>query len=148
MQSSTTPMMSAGDLLSIAATIVGCHVPEDSDMTVFRNSTFLASVIALGSVGAVQARDVGPRLVGGGENTQVVYAEPSRNVVGGGHATISGGADNLRITYGPRATAQAAIGRVAELVGGGDNAQVVYHQTAPSGSMVAGAAGWPHGGPR
>ncbi len=101
-----------------------------------RNALF-ASAIALGTFGVAQAQDLGPRLVGGGENTQVVYAEPSRNVVGGGAATITGGADNLRIAYGPRVDAQAPR-YVAELVGGGNNTEVVYHEIVPATTMLAG----------
>lgn len=65
-----------------------------------RNTVF-AAAIALGTFGAAQAQDAGPRLVGGGDNTQVVRAEPGRNVVGGGSATLTGGGDDRHLAYGP-----------------------------------------------
>jgi hypothetical protein len=102
------------------------------------HNALFASVIALGAAGMAQAQDLGPRLVGGGEDAQVVYAEPSRNVAGGGVASISGGGNNMQIAYGPRVTTQAGIGLFAELTGGGDNAEVVYRQVAPSATMLAG----------
>jgi len=101
-------------------------------------SALIASVIAFGTLGAAQAQDNGPRLVGGGDNAEVVYAVPSRNVVGGGAATIIGGGDNLRIAYGSGTTAQAQNDLVAELTGGGDDQRIVYHTVTPAGSMVAG----------
>ena len=107
--------------------------------------TLLASVLALGAIGAAQAQDNGPRLVGGGDNAQVVYAEPSRNVVGGGVASISGGGENTRVAYGPAVTTEAPSSYVAELVGGGENARLVYRQVAPSDSLLAGQPGAPRG---
>jgi hypothetical protein len=110
----------------------------------FRNALF-ASLIALGATGVAQAQDAGPRLIGGGDNTQRVYSQPSRNVVGGGAASITGGGDDMRIAYGQGVTTEVASGLVAELVGGGDNAQLVYRQAAPSDSLLAGQASRPHG---
>jgi hypothetical protein len=100
-------------------------------------NALIASVIALGTLGAAQAQDNGPRLVGGGDNAEVVYAVPSHNVVGGGAATITGGGDNLRIAYGSGTTTQQQRGLVAELHGGGDNAQLVYRPVTPSDSLLA-----------
>jgi hypothetical protein len=101
-----------------------------------RNALF-ASMIALAGAGVAQAQDRGPHLVGGGENAQVTYGAPSGNIVGGGFASLSGGANNLRITYGPDVAAEAANGTVARLVGGGDNEQVIYDQVAPAVSFLA-----------
>jgi hypothetical protein len=112
--------------------------------TMIRNA-LLASVIAFGAVGIAQAQDAGPRLVGGGDNAQVVYAEPSHNVVGGGAATITGGGDNLRIAYGSGTTAQAQNGLVAELIGGGDNKQLVYRAAVSSGALLAERTARPRG---
>jgi hypothetical protein len=109
-----------------------------------RNAVF-ASVIALGAIGGAQAQDAGPRLVGGGDNAQVVYAEPSHNVVGGGAATITGGGDNLRIAYGSGTTTQEQHGLTAELIGGGDNKQLVYRPAVPAGAMVAERTAQPRG---
>jgi hypothetical protein len=49
-----------------------------------RNAVF-ASVIAFGAIGAAQAQDAGPRLVGGGDNKQLVYrpAVPAGAMVAG-----------------------------------------------------------------
>lgn len=97
----------------------------------------LASALALGTAGAALAQG-GPRLVGGGENAQVVYDAPSQNVVGGGVASISGGGDNTQIAYGSTVTSEAPNGLVAEMVGGGENTQVVYHAAQAPASLLAG----------
>ena len=47
----------------------------------------LASTLAFGLSGVALAQG-GPRLVGGGEDAQVVYDAPSENVVGGGSAGV------------------------------------------------------------
>jgi hypothetical protein len=103
----------------------------------FRN-VLLVSLLTLGAAGCTGAQDFGPRMVGGGNDSQVVYNAPNRNVVGGGVATLSGGGDDMRIAYGPNTKTMAQTGLVAELIGGGENSQLVYHQAAPSGTMVAG----------
>ena len=105
----------------------------------FRNALF-ASVIALGAAGAAQAQDRGPHLVGGGKDAQVVYSEPSRNVVGGGVASLSGGGKDRQIAYGPAVTTEAATGLVARLENVNGDLRVVYGPAAPSGSMLAGRA--------
>ena len=110
----------------------------------FRNALF-ASVMAIGAAGAAQAQDLGPRLVGGGETAKVVYSEPSRNVVGGGSASLSGGGDNQRIAYGPDVTAEASNGTVARLENVNGDLRVVYAPAAPSGSMAAGRTFRPRG---
>ena len=112
--------------------------------------TVLASILAIGTIGAAQAQGLSaydattylPREVG--------------NVVGGGGATLSGGGDNMLISPSgggagggmlfaqvPRlaravntTTGGASVeyleperapsGREARLIGGGDNAEVVY----------------------
>jgi hypothetical protein len=103
----------------------------------FRNALF-ASVMVLGAAGVAQAQDLGPRLVGGGENAQVVYSEPSRNVVGGGSARLSGGGDDQQIAYGPGVTTEASNGTVARLENVNGDLRVVYGPAASSGSMIAG----------
>jgi len=60
-------------------------------------SIFLASALTLGALGAAQA--AGPQLVGTGDNAQLVYDAPSRNVVGGGVATLKGADENATVTY-------------------------------------------------
>ena len=105
-----------------------------------RNALF-ASLSALGAAGAAQAQDLGPRLVGGGENAQVVYSEPSGNVVGGGYASIAGGGENARVAYGQPAIPNASSSLVARLENINGDLRVVYGPAAPSGSMLAGHAG-------
>jgi len=103
----------------------------------FRNAV-IASVVAFGVAGVAQAQDLGPRLIGGGADAQVVYAEPSRNLVGGGVAATSGSGDDRTIAYGTTAF-QAQAGLVAELTGAGENAQLVYRPAAPAtDSLLAG----------
>jgi hypothetical protein len=105
----------------------------------------IASLLALGIGGPAWAQDSGPRLIGGGDDAQLVYPEPSRNVVGGGVATITGGADNLQITYGPRVTVGESLGLIAEMVGGGDDRRIVYRSIGPSDSRMAGRGARPGG---
>ena len=104
-----------------------------------------AFAAAVGVSGCAQLHDAGPRLVSGGENAQVVYAEPSRNVVGGGVATVAGGGDNLQIAYGPNVTTEADTGLAARLENVNGELQVVYGPAAPSSSMVAGRTNRPRG---
>ncbi|MFC7475435.1 hypothetical protein ACFQS7_13775 [Dankookia sp. GCM10030260] len=94
-------------------------------------TTLFASAVALATLGAAQAQDNGPRLIGGGPDAVVAYAEPSRNVVGGGLARIIGGGENQRLAYAADPTTQAPSGLVAEVVGGGENRQLVY-RAAPA----------------
>ena len=91
----------------------------------FRNTLF-ASLIALGAAGAAQAQapDPGGRWPAGG------------NIVGGADATISGGGDNLTITYntggaGGGSALMAPTGRIARFVDTkGDGPQVEYSAPA------------------
>jgi hypothetical protein len=102
-----------------------------------RNALF-ASAIALGALatsGVATAQDRGPRLVGGGNDAEVVYAVPSRNVVGGGVATISGGGEDRQIAY-HGATQHEPNGLVAELIGGGEDQQIVYRPAAPAAAST------------
>jgi hypothetical protein len=132
--------------LAFAFGRIGGHSPingratgptTDRRETMFRNALF-ASLIALGAAGAAQAQDHGPRLVGGGTDAQVVYAEPSRNLVGGGVASLSGGGDDRQIAYGPNPVTEAPATAIARLVGGGVDAQVIYEQPqASAASMLA-----------
>lgn len=96
----------------------------------------LASALVAGLAGTALAQG-GPRLVGGGENAQVVYDAPSQNIVGGGVASISGGGDNTQIAYGSF-LAQSPDPLVAELQGGGENARLVYHRAPAPASQLAG----------
>ena len=59
------------------------------------------------------------------------------NVVGGGGATLSGGGDDMRITYstggaGAGSGVLAQSGRLARFVGGSDGPQVEYLTPAPA----------------
>jgi ethanolamine utilization microcompartment shell protein EutL len=97
----------------------------------------IASVIALGSIGAAQAQDAGPRLIGTGDDAQLVYPAPSRSLVGGGVASLTGAGDDAHLAYGGPTVSETQTGLVAELVGTGDNARLVYHAPAGSTSLLA-----------
>lgn len=71
----------------------------------------LASAMALGA-GAAQAA---PQLIGGGNDSTVVYSEVSQNVVGGGSVQLSGGNDDRSFGYG---AVQAQPGRAVSFQGG------------------------------
>lgn len=101
----------------------------------FRKTVF-ASLIALGaaaSAGAAQAADDGPQLVNRNGSQEVVYDDGTTraNVVGGAHATITGGGDNLtyRAAPGARSEEPALIGRLS---GGGDDETITYAAPAPA----------------
>ena len=96
-------------------------------------NTLFASVIALGAVGVAQAQDAGPRMIGTGDNAQIVYAEPNQNVVGGGSASLTGSGDTARLAYDTRTLEQLPAGQVATMSGTGDNAQIAY-APAPASS--------------
>src|SRR4051812_21746506 len=74
------------------------HGVTSRSLTMIRN-TLIAAAIALGTLGAAQAQDNGPRLIGTGNNAQLVYPVPSANVVGGGVASLTGTGDNARLAY-------------------------------------------------
>lgn len=107
--------------------------------------TLLAASALFASAGAAQASDLGPRVIGGGDNAVVLYAEPSTNVVGGAVARLSGGsaAGGAQATVAGVDHVQAER-RVARLVTGGLNATVAYgparYDAAPS-SLLAGTPG-------
>jgi hypothetical protein len=110
----------------------------------FRNA-LIASVIALGTLGAAQAQDAGPRLIGTGDDVQLFYPEPSRNLVGGGVASLIGTGDNARLAYTGPVRPEAQSGLVAELNGTGDNAVLTYHAPIAGSSLVAGHGSRPRG---
>ena len=103
----------------------------------------LACRLAFGICCPAWAQDSGPRLIGGGDDAQVVYPEPSRNLAGGGVATITGGADNMQITYGLQVTTGASHGLMAEMEGGGDDRRIVYRPIGSSNSMITGRGAQP-----
>ncbi|HYZ34301.1 MAG TPA: hypothetical protein VE684_18685 [Crenalkalicoccus sp.] len=65
----------------------------------------LASFLALGA-GFAHAEQ-GPRLIGTGDDAQLVYDAPSRNVVGGGVATLQGSGDDAALTVATPVTTTA-----------------------------------------
>src|SRR4051794_6076985 len=93
-------------------------------------SILLASTLAVTLTGAAFAQG-GPRMVGGGPDAEVVYDAPRQNVVGGGAATIIGGAQDQRLAYGGTPTPGAPTGLVAEIPGEAGNRHVVY-RAAPA----------------
>ena len=109
----------------------------------FRNALF-ASMIVLGAAGAAQAADDAPQLVNRNGSQEVVYDDgtlvPTRNVVGGAVATITGGGDNLtyRAAPGARSEEPALIGRLS---GGGDDESITYAAPAPVRRAAPGARG-------
>jgi hypothetical protein len=109
-------------------------------------NAFFASAIALGTLGgtagAATAQDLGPRLIGGGDNAEVVYAVPSRNVVGGGLATLAGGGEDRVIAY-QGAPRHEPTGLVAELIGGGDDLRLVYRAAPAPAAAPTRLAGQP-----
>ncbi|MCK8786994.1 hypothetical protein M0638_21710 [Roseomonas sp. NAR14] len=98
----------------------------------------LASALALGTVGAAMAQDAGPIMTGGGDNLQIVYPQPSRNVVGGAYASIQGGGDNTQYSAAVEGRRTERPLGVATMIGGGDNMQIVY-APAPSNAALASA---------
>ncbi|GAA0590489.1 hypothetical protein GCM10009416_31230 [Craurococcus roseus] len=101
---------------------------------------FLMFSIALGAAASgAQASDFGPWLVNTGGDLEVVHGPRPANVVGGTHAAISGGGDDM--TYQASAGARTQEpGQIATLIGGGDGAQLVYQQAAPAaGRLLADA---------
>ena len=79
--------------------------------------TALASLFALALAGAAQAHDP----------------------IGGGSATISGGGDDMAITYsaggaGGGSVVHSQSGRLARIAGNSDGAQVEYLTSAPANS--------------
>lgn len=105
-------------------------------------SILLASTFAVALTGTAFAQGAsygGPRMVGGGPDAQVVYDAPSANVVGGGAATIIGGARDQRLAYGGTPTTLAPSGLVGEITGEAGNRHVTYHQASPTGAgLLAG----------
>lgn len=98
-----------------------------------RNIAF-ASLIALGAAtGVAQAADNYPRIVNRNGNQEVVYDEPSRNVVGGAFATITGGGNNQTYSAAPGARTEepSLVGRLS---GGGDNEVISYSAPARLGT--------------
>lgn len=98
-------------------------------MIQFRNLA-AGLVLLAGATPALAA--VGPRLLGGGENAQVVYADTDRgNVVGGGRIAVANDPGRgFVVTYFDLPPA-SGIG-AARLVGGGENTTVIYGPPAPS----------------
>ncbi|WP_149537767.1 hypothetical protein [Siccirubricoccus phaeus] len=97
------------------------------------HKVLIASLIALGTLGAAQAQP-GPRLIGGGEDAVLVYDATPANRAGGAVAQMTGGGADAQ--YSASATVTAP-GRNALLQGGGENAVVVYGEPAAPAPMVA-----------
>ena len=101
----------------------------------------LASAIALGTAGLAQAQSA-VQITGGGDNLEITYASAPRNVVGGGEVALSGGGVNRSYSY--RAL-RAQPGLAATLQGGGDNAQLIYGSGAPAAGFAQAAGLAPRG---
>ena len=108
-------------------------------------SILLASTFAVtltGTAFAQGASQSGPHLIGGGPDAEVVYDAPSDNVVGGGLASIVGGARDQHLAYGGAAQRQAPTGLIAEITGEAGNRHVTYHApgTANGGQLAGNPA--------
>lgn len=82
------------------------------------------------------AQDLGPRLVGSGENLSVEYPAPSANVVGGAiyvHADGSGQGASLQAIEAQ----ETQSGRIATVTGTGENLSVTYQEAASAAKMLA-----------
>lgn len=101
-------------------------------------TTLFASCLILGAAAATgaQAFDHGARLVGASN----IHAPRTDNLVGGAHATITGGGDNMRYHAADDARSQEALG-IGRMVGGGEGAFVVYERAAPSAVQMAATRG-------
>jgi hypothetical protein len=110
-------------------------------------TALIASVLALGTAAAAQAQDLSPRLIGGGADggPQVVYAEPSQNVVGGGFARLIGEGGSRSLAYAGPTTSQVPSGLIGQLVGGG-NEQALAYVPAPAASTALAGRSTRHGG--
>jgi len=98
-----------------------------------------AALLGLGFAGTAFAADIGPRVVGSGENASVEYATPSANIVGGALTRTTGSGESARTEVLDVQNAQPR-GGVARVVGTGNNASIVYGETATS-RMAAGDLG-------
>ncbi|MCO6417588.1 hypothetical protein JYK14_15670 [Siccirubricoccus sp. KC 17139] len=97
-------------------------------------SLILASALLATAFAAAQA--AGPRLLGGGENAELVYEAPSTNLAGGGIAQVTGGGEDLAYSHATEAGAQRNA--PAMLLGGGEDAVLVRHGTAIRAAMPRG----------
>ena len=102
-------------------------------------NTLFASIVALGTAASgAQAADPGPWLVNAGGDLGVVHGPRPANVVGGVHAAIAGGGDNMSYQAAPDARTQEP-GMAATLTGGGEDARLVYERIAPAATRLADA---------
>ncbi len=108
-----------------------------------KHSLALAATLALGISSIVQAQQNGPRQIGGGEDAQVVYAQPSHNLAGRGIATLVGGGEHRQVVYAPMRIGQVSSGLVARITGSGENQQVVYEASPKTNSALAALIGPP-----
>ncbi len=89
------------------------------------------AALVIGLAGAAQAEEwTGPRVVGSGENASVVYAEPSRNIVGGALTRTSGSGESARTEVLSVQATQA--GRFATVIGSGENLSVTARDATPA----------------
>ena len=95
-------------------------------------ATALGLSLSLAALAALTPAQAAPRISGGGTETTITYgAIPGDTIVGGAHATISGGGNNMVYTAQPGG--QAREGRIGTPVGGGRDQRVVYEDGRPHG---------------
>lgn len=95
-------------------------------------NTLVAGLALLAAATPALAGD-GPRLIGGGDNAQVVYDsdEVRGNIAGGGRVIVQNDIEpGFRVTY-LEIPPVTGIG-VARLIGGGENTTIAYGLPAPS----------------
>ena len=95
-------------------------------------ATALGLSLSLGALAALTPAQAAPMISGGGTETIVTYG-PIRGdtIVGGAHAAITGGGNNMVYTAQPGG--QAREGRIGTPVGGGRDQQVIYKDGRPHG---------------
>jgi hypothetical protein len=108
-----------------------------------RNLGIISAALLMTSGAAyAQARDAGPYVWGGDENTAVEYAAGpgGTNVIGGGFVTRTGGGDDVNHGFANDPAVAARPGRYTRFVGGGEEAFFEYRAPAVVGAARASAA--------
>ena len=113
--------------------------------TIFTTKTIFASLVAIGIAGAAQAQAPSTFDIAGQAPGQQVG-----NIEGGGSATISGGGDNMTITYstggaGGGGGVLSQSGRLARFAGSHGDGLLVEYLT-PAASADPGREAWMVGG--
>ncbi len=95
-----------------------------------------AAALFTAFAGTAHALDVGPYVVGTGENASVRYTTPSQNIVGGALVRTIGSGEGAQTEVVAVDHSQVP-GSVARVVGNGENQSVAYAQPADTRPLVA-----------